>query len=278
MRVTKPSGASEYVYDFPMPAAGRRSPPASPTHLRKTQQRAPAPAPAPRITYHTPHFSSSHKYAPASRAAEDSRLLDPSYSNLPASGSSGSSPLSVFVDHAGDMHDPDYRPFPAVKPKWERGYDEDEEEEEEPAANRRLSAYAYRPSYSTSTYAPYTPTRYAYDASPASYESHALPEDEESPFEEKEKRASVVKRYRRRGSKNGSDEKTGFVAAAAPAPSGADDWTYVAPLPPIEPAADRSPRPTCGEGLRREWHAMTLRLRFSVFRTKRKLCRRLGNG
>jgi hypothetical protein len=36
--------------------------------------------------------------------------------------------------------------------------------------------------------------------------------------------------------------------------------------------------PTCTQSLRREWQAITLSLRFSVFRLKRKVKRRLGTG
>lgn len=61
------------------------------------------------------------QYAPASEAADISRLLDPSYAKRPHSPSSSTSstplafalPPRVYVDHDGAMHDPDYRPFPA---------------------------------------------------------------------------------------------------------------------------------------------------------------------
>lgn len=61
-------------------------------------------------------------YAPSTRAADISRLLDPAY----ASGSSSSSSSSAspthhkhgqtraYVDRHGDLHDPDYRDFPVL--------------------------------------------------------------------------------------------------------------------------------------------------------------------
>ncbi|KZP12685.1 hypothetical protein FIBSPDRAFT_1046621 [Athelia psychrophila] len=301
MRATKPS-APEYLYDFPMPSTSTLPPVPSPT--RKPTVRTSAPT---RITYHTPHFSSSSKsYAPSSRAQEESRLLlDPSYTNANnGSGSSGNSPLSVFVDRHGDMHDPDYRHFPALpatgtkpkaRPKWERGYDasyaeesDDEEEEQSEFASKRLSSYAYRPSYTNASSYAYTSSAYVYqpEASPASYDTHTLPDEDESPVEEKRESMSAVRRYARRHSNSKNEEKQSFVDPSAEqtalAPSAhSDDLTYVASASSTpNPHANLPPssRPTCGQGLLREWHAMTLRLRFSVFRTKRKLRRRLGNG
>ncbi|KAH9930691.1 uncharacterized protein B0H18DRAFT_953085 [Fomitopsis serialis] len=88
---------------------------------------------------HLPHHHLHHSmYSPSSRAADISRLLDPAY----ASGSSSSDsstrtrvsgwtspayratlPLDVkhtqtraYVDHQGDLHDPDYRDFPVLTP------------------------------------------------------------------------------------------------------------------------------------------------------------------
>ena len=93
-----------------------------------------------------------HQYAPATRASDISRLLDPSYTS--ASGSPYQT--VVYVDHSGDFHDPDYRDFPVVhipkESRWESNYsthptlfDEDEEEQEErdefDSRHPRFSAY-----------------------------------------------------------------------------------------------------------------------------------------
>ncbi|SRR6266702_6702706 len=47
-----------------------------------------------------------------SRVADVSRILDSSY----LSSSTSSSPTSVYADTDGNLHDPDYRHFPAVAP------------------------------------------------------------------------------------------------------------------------------------------------------------------
>jgi hypothetical protein len=61
------------------------------------------------------------QYAPASEAEDLSRMLDPAYTKRAASASPKSiaSALhpTVYVDHAGDMHDPDFRPFPVLPTK-----------------------------------------------------------------------------------------------------------------------------------------------------------------
>ena len=167
-RISSTTLLQEYSYDFPMPTNSlpTRKPPQV-LHRR----RSPSP---------TRHFPS--KYSPSTRAAEVSRLLDPTYSHPQGSGSSSSnSPLSVFVDHYGDLHDPDYRHFPVVatRLKWERGvHDDDLPEEDEDVFDNGKSSLrvpTYTPSYA------YT---YHYDVpigSPSSYAS-ALPEEaEESP-------------------------------------------------------------------------------------------------
>jgi hypothetical protein len=61
------------------------------------------------------------QYAPASEAADLSRMLDPAYTKRAHSPSGSSPPFSplalpprVYVDHDGAMHDPDYRMFPTL--------------------------------------------------------------------------------------------------------------------------------------------------------------------
>jgi len=184
----------------------------------------------------------------------------------------------VFVDHYGDLHDPDYRHFPVVaaRPKWERGdHDDDLTEEDEDVFDNGNGKHSLRVPAVTS-YTPSYAYTYQYDAavaSPSSHASHALPDEvEESPFaDETEKRETVrVTKKSRRHSKQTHNENDGLAADKEATVPGADynpseyahdDWT-----------------PTCGQSIRREWQAITLRLRFSLFRTKRKIKRRLGTG
>ncbi|KIM86212.1 hypothetical protein PILCRDRAFT_4743 [Piloderma croceum F 1598] len=266
MPSTTRSPFEEYSYDFPIPSNSSLTLPTRKPPQVLHRRRSPSPS------HRTP------KYSPSTRAAEVSRLLDPTYSHPQGSGSTSStSPLSVFVDHYGDIHDPEYRHFPVVtpRPKWERGaHDDDlaEEEDEDAFDNKRAprvpAITSYTPSYA---YA------YQYDAPQSSYASQTLHDEiEESPFaDETEKKAETARatKKHRRHSKPKHDEKRSLAAedaAAEPATSGADytpseygqdDWT-----------------PTCTQSIRREWQAITLRLRFSAFRTKRKIKRRLGTG
>jgi hypothetical protein len=72
-------------------------------------------------------YTRSHKsaYAPSTLAADVERLLDPTYAYAPASPPSSppSSPRPqprAYVDSTGELHDPDYRDFPAL-PHARRG-------------------------------------------------------------------------------------------------------------------------------------------------------------
>jgi len=80
------------------------------------------------------------------KAADVSRILDPSY----LSSSASSSPTSVYADTDGNLHDPDYRFFPVVapasprRPSWERGGDDDEVDREEYDERARLRSASPR--------------------------------------------------------------------------------------------------------------------------------------
>jgi hypothetical protein len=79
-------------------------------------------------------------YAPSSAASDVSRLLDPTYASpsphSPSRRTSATLP-TAYVDHAGELHDPDFREFPVLpspkrrsasgsaspaRPAWETGY------------------------------------------------------------------------------------------------------------------------------------------------------------
>jgi hypothetical protein len=94
----------------------------------------------------TTHPKRNMSHRRQAKAADVSRLLDPSY----LSSSASSSPTSVYADTDGNLHDPDYRYFPVVvaplprRPAWERGggdddVDHDGEEFDEPARLRSAS-------------------------------------------------------------------------------------------------------------------------------------------
>ena len=94
----------------------------------------------------------------------------------------------VYVDHHGDLHDPDFRDFPPFghshfqsrRPRWEQGYvDEEDSDDDECEVEQRRPSFGpqrRRPS-STVTYQP--PPVYYPCEEPASYESHFLAEDED---------------------------------------------------------------------------------------------------
>jgi len=87
----------------------------------------------------------------------------------------------VYVDHHGDLHDPDFRDFPTFghpKPRWERPFsDESDDEEEEENDKRRTSLDLQRRRPSTTTYYA-APPYYLYE-DPSSYESRCLAEVED---------------------------------------------------------------------------------------------------
>ncbi|KAL6301840.1 hypothetical protein BKA93DRAFT_796103 [Sparassis latifolia] len=106
------------------------TPPSAPKHLhhhhhhhRHSPHRR-SQSPIPRITTLLPSSHLAHQYTPSTRAADISRLLDPAYASSASSGSSSSASPShathhqtrAYVDHHGDLHDPDYRDFPVLHP------------------------------------------------------------------------------------------------------------------------------------------------------------------
>ncbi|KAH9950217.1 hypothetical protein B0H21DRAFT_561782 [Amylocystis lapponica] len=111
------------MYDYPAPAvASPPSPPPSPHKLSHSlHHHRRSHSPIPHIATLLPHHAHS-QYSPATRASDISRLLDPAYasSSSSGSGSSGASPTHAqtraYVDHRGDLHDPDYRDFPVLRP------------------------------------------------------------------------------------------------------------------------------------------------------------------
>ena len=98
-------------------------------------------------------------------------------------------PKEVYVDHHGDLHDPDFRDFPVLGPThlrgphWERGYGDDEDEDDEECEpHHRRPSFEVQPRRPTSSVKYYPPVYYTYEE-PASYESRYLAEDDDEEVE-----------------------------------------------------------------------------------------------
>lgn len=112
-------------------------------------------------------------YSPSSRAADISRLLDPAYasgssssasstrtrgsvwaspayrSTLPPEAKHAHAQTRAYVDHRGDLHDPDYRDFPVLTPtRRTRSHNHRKSSGANPSSRRSRSAS--RPRYSPS--------------------------------------------------------------------------------------------------------------------------------
>lgn len=67
------------------------------------------------LPHHSHHLHHDRQYSPNSRQADISRLLDPAYAST--STAPGTTCSRAYVDHRGDLHDPDYRDFPVLPAK-----------------------------------------------------------------------------------------------------------------------------------------------------------------
>ncbi|TRM61216.1 hypothetical protein BD626DRAFT_570880 [Schizophyllum amplum] len=147
-------------------------------------------------------------YSPSSRADDISRLLDPAYAS-PTRRAEG-----VYVDHHGELHDPDFKLFPPLPkpkaPRWERDAGDELDaldDEEEPRETRR---YTPSPSFTPSYAAPSSYARTSYYVAPqlpASYDSEdtvlgsvAPSFDDEK--QQKARRSGLKLRIRRRNRRN----------------------------------------------------------------------------
>ncbi|EGN95729.1 hypothetical protein SERLA73DRAFT_162494 [Serpula lacrymans var. lacrymans S7.3] len=197
--------------------------------------------------------------------------------------------LTVYVDHHGDLHDPDYRHFPPVRvchPDLHTHHDHLDDHlvpdhhvqdaiadyDYHETRYRSANPYAYddrsrrRSSSASRTTANAYPTRftsYAYDDhaptyrcdDPASYDSPLLPTDEDDPPPH-----LPLKEKRPPRSRSGDDSiESEVITHDDDDQEAQNEWT-----------------PTCTHTLRRQWQALALRLRFGLFRTKRRIKRRVG--
>lgn len=293
-------------------------------------------SPKAHIAHLMPHHSCNSQYHPNTRQADISRLLDPAYASSSASSSSSTrgviQPTRAYVDHRGDLHDPDYRDFPVLptrhkmnlprrsasahsriasstrpdrystyplvaRPEWERDWatevedlnEDDEYDPYSPISERTPSSR--RASLPPSVYAP-SAFYYSEPMSTTSSPVDSLEEEdaEQSPFEDLEetprspsRTASRILRRMKRASSQ----------SAVPAVDSSPDERQEKEEQPIDPSlvlpdddnvyvALASPHrctlrlmkfcsPSCTHTFRRQWRALSLRLRFGVFRAKRRL-------
>lgn len=189
--------------------------PSQPERHRLRRKRSPSPSRQASQHFTVNPFASHRPYSPSTRASDIARLLDPAYaspSHQTASRAPGSRSAirEVYVDHHGDLHDPDFRDFPTFghqKPRWERAYtDESDDEEEEENNQRRASLEVKRRRPSTTAYYA-APPYYPYEE-PSSYESKYLAEveDEDDEHLDHHERAPLKEKCRTMRSK--SPEKT----------------------------------------------------------------------
>ncbi|KAH0826972.1 hypothetical protein J3R83DRAFT_4631 [Lanmaoa asiatica] len=251
------------------------SSPSSPPPLRHRLRRTRSPSPSSRYMPHYYFPPSSRPYSPSSREADIARILDPAYASpaphSPLTQSPRMARKEVYVDHRGDLHDPDFRDFPPFghshmlsrRPLWERGYDDDDDEVNEELDQLRptFDLQPRRPSSSLTYHPP--PVYYPYEEH-ASYESGCLAEDDDDEGEQlvhaplKEKSFYCRPRSPTKRSKDQDEKQSPSTTEGDHILQADSEWT-----------------PTCTQNLRRHWQAITLSLRFSLFRTKRRLKRRL---
>lgn len=193
------------------------------------------------------HVYSPRPYSPSSREADIARLLDPAYTSpAPSSPLSRSRMLikEVYVDHHGDLHDPDFRDFPPFtpshihtrRPQWERGDRDDDDmddEESDPELLRPSIDFQRRRPSSSITYHP-PPIHYPYE-DPASYESRYLAEDEDEDEPDRLERTPLKEKsfYCRSRSPTkrpkGQDEKHSPPSAPDQVIRADSEWTCVQP-------------------------------------------------
>ncbi|KAI0062339.1 hypothetical protein BV25DRAFT_1916243 [Artomyces pyxidatus] len=194
------------------------------------------------------------RYSQHSKAADVSRLLDPTY----LSSSTSSSPTSVYVDHHGDLHDPDYRDFPAIvaprRPMWERGSDElalDDDVVDAFDERARLRTPRERRRERYSQYSSSSPTYPTYTQSPF---------EEPSAIVDTEKRTHRKLRHTRHVDEDWDTEEVAPKQEQyIPSRHEEQEWT-----------------PTCAQQIRRQWQSISLSVRFSIFRAQRKMRRKVG--
>ncbi|KAJ7580723.1 hypothetical protein C8J56DRAFT_960709 [Mycena floridula] len=238
------------------------------------------------------HCHSASKYSSprASKRADISRLLDPTYASSSSSNSASSSSSTswtvnqtkVYVDHDGDLHDPDYRHFPSLsRPSWEV-VEEDENVFEEEEERYRSSPKAFSPrsltresrnllpsfpsSRSLSPSPPFSAQIPSVSTSPSSMASDetwlsAVDSYETGLNSRHECKTRHEHKLRKRRSLGGEVDEQKLLGEE----SDQEDEEQT-----DEPCHTDS-APTCSDAMKKEWQALQLHVRIGVFRMKRRV-------
>ncbi|KAJ7580243.1 hypothetical protein C8J56DRAFT_962607 [Mycena floridula] len=243
-----------------------------------------------------------HNSPRASKRADISRLLDPSYassSTLASCSTSSFNQTKVYVDHDGDLHDPDYRDFPTFspaqrrrvsasssdllsrdafpRPSWElQEEDEDvfEEEEERYRSESRLSPQLFSRrslSQDSRNLSPLFPSPRSLSPSPhfsahfSSSSSSSSPTSDETWLSavdsyETELKGRYESRYEHKL------KKRRLVIGEL------DEQELLGDESDQEEEQTRDDlAPTCSDAMKKEWQALQLHVRIGVFRMKRRV-------
>lgn len=268
-----------YTYDFPRPSKRPSSPSA---------------------------FSLKHSHRTATDESQHlSRLLDPSYLPSPSSSQSSSSPpRSAYVDRHGDLHDPDYRHFPAMlqttksrrsgshssaRPAWEHSYydeqvvdDEDDPEEDAYDEYDPFRSTSIHPRRASSIPRVLRATHYpqyfsSVDPSPPS----SFDSDDTILSEEDEYEVSSASGC----GQADSNEKRCFMSKSKWSKKRVEETKeeHEQKSEEIEEEEEEEQQqqewtPTCSQSMRRQWQAISLAFSLGVFRAQKRVRRRVGRG
>ncbi|KIJ41186.1 hypothetical protein M422DRAFT_255689 [Sphaerobolus stellatus SS14] len=218
-----------------------------------------------RIRQHL-HSHSSYTQQRATKASDLACLLDPSYTHHQSHTAS-----QIYVDHAGEAHDPDFRLFNysprrrefmnlggvTGKGKEEEEFDEEESEREEyEELTRRASIESYyRPASRMSD-----PSYYA-ASSPSKYASYAYAVEDGYDDEPKSPASPTSKKLRRRRASHGDADADLDAAPELPSPASADSHS------PATPSSCHDVSYT----VRRSWQAFTMRTQVAAYRARKRM-------
>ncbi|KAI0076854.1 hypothetical protein K474DRAFT_1707790 [Panus rudis PR-1116 ss-1] len=293
-------------------------------------------SPVPRISNLLPRTKGNDNkpYSPASRAQDISRLLDPAYASASTASTSPGLESRAYVDHRGDLHDPDYRDFPVMpvrrsttmsktrarrrlsvgssysaeyyngrlstnsaRPRWERSWENDDDVDEEDEEDDRTfeSASRFSPFVSEQRtrriqHRHYPQSLYLGEQTPISTSpaSFYLDRDEDNTPGQSQNGSPASETIL---GEDGEQDKTPVRSKSRSKSLRRNLRPLLCRSPSTKVAnvdinekthSDASETrtvdendfvPTCTYKLRRRWQAISLRVRFSIFRAKRRLRR-----